>query len=202
MRNGIKSKKTNNYQGHSIKPENYSLLKFLGTKVELLDMASKMPRQSEYERRKPVSKRLKEEIFYKDLNMVFNLSNEMWYAYSLPAICDKGKEFKDYTSWKLKDKVLYIETEKSRYEIARNILDVTNDDYLFEEYETFKLSQVKSPEFKDNDHMIEFAVPLKEVDVIFARLDWHSFEWGEDSLKVCEHEIKNVKAFNFYNING
>lgn len=202
MRNGIKSKKINNYQGHSIKPENYNLLKFIGTKAELLEMASKMPRQCEYERKKTIPKRLKEELYYKDFNMVFNISYEMWYAYSLSSICDKGKEFKDYTSWKLKDKVLYIETYTNRYEIARNVLDHTNDDYLFEEYETFKLSEVRNPQAKDNDYMIENAVPLKDVEVIFARLDWHSFEWGENSLKVGDYEIRDVKAFNFYNING
>ncbi len=192
----------NGFQGHSIRLENYSLLNFLGTKVELLEMASRMPRLSEYERKKPVPKKLKEEIYYKDYNMIFNLNFEIWYSYSLPSICDKGKELKDYTSWKLKDKVLYIETEDKRYEISRNVLDHANDDYLFEEYETFKLSQIHNPSEKDNDYMIDNGVPLKDAEVIFHRLDWQSFEWGEDSLKVHDYEIKNLKAFNFYNING
>jgi hypothetical protein len=202
MRNCIKSKKLNSYQGHSIKPENYSLLKNLGNKNELLEMASKMPLISEYVRKKPVPEKLHEENYYKEYNIVFNLSNEMWIAYSLPAIVDKGKEFKDFTSWKLKDKVLYIETNDKRFEIVRSILDHTNDDYLFEEYETFRFSEVKEPEEKDNDFILANIRPLKAefVDVIFPRLDWHSFHWGEDSLLIQDYEIKNLKAFNFYNI--
>ena len=202
LKHGIKSKKMNNYQGHSIRLENYTILNFLGTKVELLEMASKMPRLSEYERKKPIPKKLKEDLNFQDNNMVFNLSFEMWYSYSLPSICDKGREFKDFTSWKLKDKVLYIETDDKRFEISRNVLDHANDDYLFEEYETFKLSEIINPSEKDNDYMIENGTPLKNVEVVFPRLDWQSLEWGEDSLKVQDYEIRNLKAFNFYNING
>jgi hypothetical protein len=204
QRNGIKSKKLNSYQGHSIKPEGFHLLKSLGNKNELLEMASRMPSVPEYVRKKPTPSKLKDlqENYYNDFNMVFNLSNEMWLAYSLPAIVDKGKEFKEYTSWKLKDKVLYVETHDKRYEIVRNILDHTNDDFLFEEYETFRFSEVKEPFEKDNDFILVNPRPLKaeHIDVVFPRLDWHSFQWGEDSLLIQDVEIRNLKAFNFYNI--
>lgn len=203
LKNGIKSKKMNSYQGHSIKLENYTLLKKFGDKNELLGMAEKMPFISEYERKKPAAKKINDNNLYKDFNLVFNLSFEMWMAYSLPAICDKGRDLKDYTSWKLKDKVLYLETKENRYEIARNVSDHTNDDYLFEEFETFRLSKVHPPVGqKDNDFMLGTNIPLgmQHVEVVFARLDWHDFEWGEDSMKVNGIEIKNIKCFNFYNI--
>ena len=137
FKNGIKSKKLSSYQGHSIKPENYSSLYSYGKESELLEMASKMPYLSEYERKKPTPLKLADNMYYTEFNMIFNLSYEMWLAYSLPAICDKGRDYKDFTSWKLKDKVLYIETIDKRYEIALNITDRTNDDYLFEEFETY-----------------------------------------------------------------
>jgi hypothetical protein len=202
LRNGIKSKKLNNYQGHSIKPENYNLLKNLGNKSELMEMASKMPNRSEYERKKYTPKKLNENLYLKDYNFVFNLCNEMWMQYSIPEIADKGKETKDFTSWRLKDKVLYIENEDKRYEIARNISDHTNDDYLFEEFETFKISEVKDPYKKDNDFMINNNVPLDEehVEVIFSRFDWHELQWGEDSIKIRNYQINNIKCFNFYNM--
>lgn len=202
FKNGIKSKKLNNYQGHSIKPENYSLLKNLGNKNELIELASKMPLISEYERKKQTPKKLNEQIAYRDYNLVFNLSNEVWMAYSLSAICDTGRELKDYTSFLLKESVLYIETNNKRYEISRNVSDLTNDDYLFEEFESFKLSEVLSPFQKDNDFMENNEIPLKNefLDVIFPRLDWHEFEWGENTLKIKTMEIHNIKAFNFYSI--
>ena len=42
LKYGLKSMKLTNYQGHSIKPEGYSLLSSLGTTEELLDMSQRM----------------------------------------------------------------------------------------------------------------------------------------------------------------
>ena len=165
-------------------------------------MASKIPFRSEYERKKNTPKKLSENLFYKDLNFMFNRCNELWTEYSLPAIGDKGREIKEYTSWKLKDKVLYLETELKRYEISRNLSDHTNDDYLFEEFETFRISEVKDHFNKDNDFMLMNAVPFSDeyVDCVFSRVDWHEFNWGENSLLIRNLEINNIKCFNFYNI--
>ncbi len=191
-----------NYQGHSIKPENYMLLKNLGLKSELLEMASKMPMISEFERKKPIPKKLSDDYLQGEYNTVFNLSFEMWLHYSIPAIADKGRESKDFTSWKLKDKALYIETTDKRYEIARNIVDHTNDDYLFEEYETFRISEVKDPMNKDNQFMIENSIPLGDefVDVIYSRVDWYELQWGRNLMKVRDTEIGSLKCFNFYSV--
>lgn len=205
LKNGIKSRKLNNYQGHSIKPEKYTLLvdKF-GSQTELLEMASRMPKISLYERHKPVTKKLLDYQSFLEFNICFNSSNELWWAYSLPAIADKGYDFKDYLSWKLKDKVLYIENNQNRFEISRNIFDHLNDDYLFDEFETFRFSKVLEPFEKDSFFMLENSVPLEanlHVKVIYDRLDWHEFQWGEDSLKVKnELLIDKIKAFNFYSM--
>jgi hypothetical protein len=201
-RNGIKTKKMSNFQGHSIKPENYQLLKNLGSKSELLEMASKMPSISEFERKKPAPKKLCEDISEFEYTFVYSLSNEMWIYYSISGIADKGRDLKGFTSWKLKDNTLNLETNDKRYEIARNITDHTNDDYLFEEYETFRISEVENPIFKDNQFMLENSVPLLNghVNVIFSRIDWHEFQWGEQTLKIRNLEIPNLKCFNFYNI--
>jgi hypothetical protein len=205
LKNGIKSRKLNNYQGHSIKPEKYTLLgdKF-GSQIELLEMASRMPKISLYERHKPQTKKLIDYQSFREFNVCFNFSNELWWAYSLSAIADKGYDFKDYLSWKLKDKVLYIENNQKRYEISRNIFDHLNDDYLFDEYETFRFSEVLEPFEKDSFFLQENSVPLQanlHVKIIYDRLDWQEFHWGEDSLYVKnEVLIQNIKAFNFYSM--
>ena len=80
--------------------------------------------------KKPNPQRLADNMYYTEFNMVFNLSFEMWLAYSLPAICDKGRDFKDFTSHRLKKSVLYIETSNQRYEISLNIMDHNDDDYF------------------------------------------------------------------------
>ena len=200
LKNGVRSKKLNNYQGHSIKVEGFSNRNFLGTEEELKAMAAKMPSNSEYKRKKPNPQRLADNMYYTEFNMVFNLSSEMWLAYSLPAICDKGRDFKDFTSYRLKKNALYIETPSQRFEISLNFMDHNNDDYLFEEYETYKIAEVLDPITKDNDFMREEKIPLndKYVKVIFNMVDWHDLLWGENSLKIKDFEINGIKCFNYY----
>lgn len=201
FKNGIKSKKLSNYQGHSIKPENYVSLPSLGNKNQLKEMASKMPLISEYERKKQPPMKLADNMYYTEFNMIFNLSYEMWLAYSLPAICDKGRDYKGYTSWKLKNKVLYIETTEKRYEISLNVLVHKDDEFLFEEFELFNFSEVKDPIEKDNDFMLKTSIPLSEEYTIpiYEKVDWAEFLWGETALKVRDKVIEGIKCFNYYN---
>lgn len=200
LKNGVRSKKLNNYQGHSIKIEGYTGLSYLGDDDELKSMAAKMPSNSEYERKKPNPQRLADNMYYTEFNMVFNLSFEMWLSYSLPAICDKGRNFKDFTSHRLQKNVLYIETSTQRFEISLNIMDHSNDEFLFEEYEKFNVAEVKEPIPKDNDFMLENKIPLEEKYVIpiFSRIDWHEFLWGENCLKIKDKIISGIKCFNYY----
>jgi hypothetical protein len=166
-------------------------------------MASKMPKTSLYKRKKPISRKLLTNQSHRDFNVSFNLSNEIWWNYSLSALADKSNDFKDYLSWKLKDKVLYLENNDKRFEISRNILDHFNDDYLFEEFETFKFSEVLNHFEKDNNYMEENNVPLdnEKTKVIYDRLDWHDFHWGENCLLVKEQLlINNLMCFNFFPI--
>ena len=200
LKNGVRSKKLNNYQGHSIKVENYLQRNFLGTEEELKAMAARMPSNSEYERKKPNPQRLADNMYYTEFNMVFNLSFEMWLAYSLPAICDKGRDFKDFTSYRLKKDVLYIETSNQRFEISLNFMDHNNDDYLFEEYEKYKIAEVIDPIPKDNDFMRENKRPLEDkyIKVIYNMVDWHDLLWGETCLKIMDTTINGIKCFNYY----
>ena len=200
LKNGVRSKKLNNYQGHSIKVENYLQRNFLGTEEELKAMAARMPSNSEYERKKPNPQRLADNMYYTEFNMVFNLSFEMWLAYSLPAICDKGRDYKDFTSYRLKKSALYIETSDKRYEISLNYMEDNNDDYLFEEFETYKIAEVLDPIPKDNDFMLDNKIPLesKYLKEIYNNVDWHELFWGENSLKVRDFTINGIKCFNYY----
>ena len=47
LKNGVRSKKLNNFQGHSIKVEGYASRSFLGSEEELKNMAARMPSNSE-----------------------------------------------------------------------------------------------------------------------------------------------------------
>ena len=70
---------------------------------------------------------------------VFNFSLECATKYNLCRFVDRSSS--ERTSDKLRSNVLYFETQKSRYELAR----FTNEDYEA----SYRLAEVKDPYFKD-----------------------------------------------------
>lgn len=57
-----------------------------------------------------------------NLALIFNLSLEPAYAFTLSTFADKGADdhiLGGRTSFKLQDSVLYLETDKTRYEISK-----------------------------------------------------------------------------------
>lgn len=71
---------------------------------------------------------------------VFNLSLESATKYNLCRFVDRS--LSERTSDKLRSNVLYFETPKARYELAR----FTNEDYEA----NYRLAEVKDPYFKDD----------------------------------------------------
>lgn len=163
-------------------------------------MASKMPTLIEYERKKTIPAKLPESLIHKEFDLIFNLSFEASIAYSLPAIADKGNDVTDFTSWNLRNKAIYFETDKKRYELARNISDYLSEEFIFNEFETFSFSEVLNPTEKDNDYMTKNNVPLSQdsVKVLFERLDFQEIEFGESSMRIRDFEINNLKSFKYY----
>jgi hypothetical protein len=122
---GIKSSKISSFQGHSIKPEGFSILSSLGSEEEITQMAAKMTISKNKLLSncitKPNSVNLSNLIISStDVPFISNLSFEPSFRYSISAIVDKSYDNpKEFLSYKLKTKVLYLETQKKRYEISR-----------------------------------------------------------------------------------
>ena len=78
--------------------------------------------------------------------------------------------------------MLYFETPKQRYELAR----FTNSDYDA----VYRLAEVDSPYFKDETFFSKVdQVPLAKdygdlTQVLFEDLTWNQFLWGVNSVKV------------------
>jgi len=149
-RNQIKSRKAANYEGHSIKLESVCKLHWLGSDEELLALARKMPTEVDVHlSRRAQKSHLKAQIalsratnqVYRALSeaKVFNLSMETASQYNLCRFVDRSSS--ERTSDRLRTNVLYFETTKTRYELAR----FTNADYDA----VYRLAEVSEPFFKD-----------------------------------------------------
>ena len=112
-----------------------------------------------------------------EVNIVFNLSNDPAYKYSIINFCDKSSEPKEWVSHHLKRHVLYIENDTNRYEISVNDEE---EMVLVNEFDQYKLVKVKEPFLCDNAFMKKSNIPLDEKfgDVIYKDLDWSEFKWG------------------------
>jgi hypothetical protein len=90
---------------------------------------------------------------YKAINLAitFNLSLEPAFTFSLATFADKGSDEQivgGRTSFKLQDQVLYLETDKVRYEITRERTSMQGG------HTKYRLAQVIQPYFKDNAYMM------------------------------------------------
>ena len=150
MRNSIKSRKANQYDGHSLKLESVCKLNWIGSDEELLSLARKMPTEVDSGLSRRVQKsHLKAQIalnraadqVYRAMSdaKVFNLSLETATQYNLCRFVDRSPH--ERTSDKLRSHVLYFETKSQRYEISH----CTNEDYD----PVYRLAEVSDPFFKD-----------------------------------------------------
>lgn len=113
LRNGIRSRKSGAFEGCSIKLENFKTLDNLGTHEELLQMAKAMPQTTPQSFKKATPVNASRVIVPPETEIVFNLSSEPAYKFSLPAFADYGCDPSQRTANILYENCLYIETRVS-----------------------------------------------------------------------------------------
>ena len=183
LRNGIRSRKMAQYDGHSIKFESAEYQLTLGSPTELKSMSALMPNrldphlQDHHAQSKAALKtrllcqRLPDPA-YRALtpSISFNLSLEPALTFSLATFADKGSDEQivgGRTSFKLLDQVLYLESDRERFEVSRE-----------PHSGKYRVAKVKDPYFKDNAYMMnpDRSRPLNEGTTLVAdSLDWSDF---------------------------
>lgn len=125
-----------------------------------------------------------------------NLSNEPCFKYDISLVCDRGLDSTQWTSYKLKKAVLYVETATARYELSRMGTYKAADG---NEYDTYRWALVLNPFTVTLSVLKVENVPLQphRIKVIFENLDWNRIEWGANFVKVNNVEYKLEKLFWF-----
>lgn len=116
--------------------------------------------------------------------VVFSLSNEPWYKYSLSLVADQGTDASRWTSSRMQREAMYLESPSRRFELA---LQPAAD----AEFDKYTLSQVVSPQEMDNSAVQAAGVPLpaSAVTLLHEGLDWEELVWGPSFLRVRGEEI-------------
>jgi hypothetical protein len=186
LRNGIKSRKCVNYEGHSLRPEKISYLTCLGKPEELVEFASRMPSDYPKERPKPHFS-IKAARLIPKTSVVFNLSLEAAHPFSLDNFADKGMDEAKFLSHRLKKSSLYLETASKRYELSQE--NEEDEEQIFESQPRYRWGEVKGPVlFKDYEFIYERGSPLEEKWLVgvTGNLEWKSLEWTSTGLYVAD----------------
>lgn len=112
--------------------------------------------------------------------VVFSLSSEPWFKYSLALVADQGTEAARWTSSRLRKEALYLEGSTKRYELA---IERSDGGAPFDRY---TLKQVHKPQEMDAKAVEAQGVPLPaaSVKVLEAGVDWESLVWGPSYLRL------------------
>ena len=203
-RNGIKSNKCVNYEGHSVKPDKLVYLSNLGSLEELREMASRMPTDFHRQRVKP-SLNMRKTHLIPQAFLLGSLSLELWPVYSLDYLGDKGRDEYTYLSTRLKSEVLYLETHTDRYELSRITEDTSDADIFAQGLDKYRWSLVKQPVLmKGGLFMGENKVPLENnlVKMLHKAVEWQEIEWGSQYIQVKGTTYGPLTCVKFFQIHS
>lgn len=130
-----------------------------------------------------------------EVSVQFNLCNEPWLKYTLPAIADRGLKAPQWTSSRFQEEVLMLETDSQRFQVAKTG-ETTSPDGTARD--VFSLSRCKRP--LPLGMMLKAGLPLPadHVEVIESALGWEEFQWGIGALAVKGTTL-NLRRMQFLN---
>ena len=184
FKNGIRSRKSQSFEGHSLKFETAQELYDLGNEQALVKLASQMPtRAKEVRRKQKLTRKAREEE--QDMSIVFNLSGEPMNKFNLGEFGDK-RSINQKVSENIETEVLYLESMTTRYELSYN-----------PETKLYQLKEVLNPLFKDLQFLRSKGVPLSDdVKPIYTDLKWSELLWNDKSLEVRgEFKIPYINGY-------
>lgn len=144
--------------------------------------------------------------FVPNITLTFNLSNDPCMKYSLGIVADKDYECGSYTSFRLRREVIYVETDKERYELSWTGSRpatlpttpvgafTTRKDVMLD---TYRWARVLNPRQLDVTAMSLLQVPLPNdcVEELELDLDWSEIEWGQNTIRVRgnEYSLRSIQ---------
>jgi hypothetical protein len=135
--------------------------------------------------------------FKLEMSIQYNLCNEPWVKYTMGAIADQGLQPAHWTSARLHTQVLYLETQKTRFEISRQEGNQSSASASSGEAAAASFQDASSANEEKYcwarcieplplSQMRKAGVPLPagRVQVIERDLEWEDFKWSPSAVYV------------------
>ncbi|KAK9824100.1 hypothetical protein WJX72_007737 [[Myrmecia] bisecta] len=109
-----------------------------------------------------------------EVTIQYNLCNEPWLKYSMAAIADRGLKASQWTSARLRDEVLLLETPQQRYELSR----VTSSEGAETQAEQYRWARCTSILPLSKMWSVGLPLPAEHLQVLHANLAWEDCQWS------------------------
>ena len=123
--------------------------------------------------------------------VVFSLSSEPWFKYSLALVADQGTDKARWTSTRLRRDAIYLESAIKRYELT-----MMKEGSASAPYARYTLSEVIALHELDARALEAAGVPLptSRATVLEDGIDWEELMWGPSYLRVrgAEYPIQRL----------
>ena len=177
-KHGVKSMKSTDFQGRSLKVVNVDVLTNMKDENFVKKLAEKCPNQ--YERRRLHQKWLpRNHKIIPGACMTFNISQELVNKYSLLALGDIHEDQSKWWNVRLEHEVLYLENFKERFELVQFTGEKT---YRFATVNAY--IQDGSLIAVTQELMHEMSTPLlfKSLRSVKLQLKWEEIKWADQGV--------------------
>ncbi|KAK9861211.1 hypothetical protein WJX84_006336 [Apatococcus fuscideae] len=118
-----------------------------------------------------------------EITVMYNLCNEPWLKYTWHVVVDRGLKPSAWTSARLHDEVLLLETGRQRFELAR--LEPTDSNPAdSQKGERFRWARCKQILPMTRISRAGLPLPANLVDILQPSLAWEEIQWGPAGVHV------------------
>ncbi|EKX46551.1 hypothetical protein GUITHDRAFT_107755 [Guillardia theta CCMP2712] len=185
MRNSLKSRSLTGYEhkGLSMRLEGSAICKTTEDEAKLTHVVLRPVRLERYS--------IKSHNAFSEARVIFSLSNEPAFKYSLSVVADRSPDAKYWTSVRLQTQSMYAETrDRKRYELSL-------ENHVQGQPATYRFAECLKPRTTSKAVIQEAGVPLPEADctIVEKGLLWNQIEWGVSSVRIRGNVYKLACLF-------
>lgn len=174
QRNNLRSRSLTGpeHSGLSLRVQGSAVFRSADERAKLTHVVQRPPRLQRFS--------IKSHNAFSDARVVFNLSNEPAFKYSLSMVADRSPDARHWTSVRLQTSTLYLESTGGRR------FELSLESHVPGISVTYRFAECKKPRTTSKSAMQEFGVPLPESEatVLEKGLSWNEIEWGVSAVRL------------------
>mmetsp|Transcript_56703 Transcript_56703/g.134692 ORF Transcript_56703/g.134692 Transcript_56703/m.134692 type:complete len:344 (+) Transcript_56703:31-1062(+) len=183
LRSGLKSRSLTEVEhtGNSLRLEGCAVCKTAEDRAKLTHVILRPAQLDRFS--------IKSHNAFAEARVIFSLSNEPAFKFSLSMVADRSPDSKNWTSVRLMSQALYLETDDGKR------LELSVQEHVAGEKVTYRIAEVASPRTTSKAAILDKRVPFPDAAEVEGNLIWDEIEWGATAFRVRGVTRKLVCCF-------